>query len=81
MAFTPTQHCYIWEIPLSETNLYLGLAGFDQNFTDLEVKHLVVPPTGQNVVAHTGQGVMYEEISIPQNQSLWHLNDANSIPC
>lgn len=57
--------------------MYLSLAGFDQNFADLEVKHFVVPSTGQDVVAHTGQGVVHEEVSVPQNESLRHLNDAN----
>lgn len=53
---------------------HLGLIGFDQDFADLEVQHLVVPPTGQHVVAHAGQRVAHEEISITHNQSLRHLD-------
>jgi len=53
---------------------YLSLTGFDQDFTDLEVEHLIIPSTGQNIVTHIGQRVTHKEISIPQNQSLWHLN-------
>lgn len=53
---------------------YLGLIGFDQDFADLEVEHLIIPSTGQHVVTHTGQRVTHEEISITYNQSLWHLD-------
>lgn len=55
-------------------NTNLCLAGFDQDFTDLEVEHLIVPSTGQNIVPHAGQRVTHEEISITQNQSFWHLH-------
>ena len=57
-----------------QQSTYLGLVGFDQDFADLEVLHLIIPTTGQHVVAHTGQGVPHQEISITHNQSLWHLD-------
>lgn len=56
-------------------NTNLGLIGFDQDFADLEVQHLVIPPTGQDVVAHAGQRVTHQEIPITYNQSLWHLTE------
>lgn len=43
---------------------YLGLVGFDQDFTNLEVQHLIIPSTGQYVVAHAHQRIAHEEISI-----------------
>lgn len=53
---------------------HLCLIGFDQNFTDLEVEHFIIPSTGQNEVAHIGQRVVHEEISITDDQGLRHLN-------
>lgn len=54
----------------TDFNTYLGLVGFDQDFADLEVQHLIIPSTGQHEVAHAGQRVTHEEISITHNQSL-----------
>lgn len=48
---------------------YLGVIGFDQDFADLEVQHLIIPSTGQYIVTHAGQRVAHKEISITQNQS------------
>lgn len=56
---------------------YLGLIGFDQDFADFEVQHLIIPSTGQYVVTHTGQRITHKEISITQNQSLRHLENKN----
>lgn len=50
--------------------MYLGLTGFHQDFTNLEVQHLIIPPTGQNIVTHVEQRIAHKEVSIAQNQSL-----------
>lgn len=58
---------------------YLGLIGFDQDFTNLEVQHLIIPSTGQYVIAHTCQRITHKEISITQNQSLRHLDEKKEL--
>lgn len=65
--------------PLYQMYTYLALIWFDQYFADLKVKHLIVPSTGQNIITKIGQGVSHKEISISQDQRLWHLKRRKSL--